>query len=88
MEFMVYLVRKDLKEIAPRRAMDRANATGQWSQHLIPVMPRKRWGYKSETAALNALDRFARKSGLNLDEWRGLVWLRGRENEPALTVAV
>lgn len=86
-EYRVYIVRKDLGEIIPRRVMDRAMAKGQWFKHVIHVMPRKSYGYKTKLAAGRALDRQAR-TFLDIEDWRGLIWEAGRENEPAETVAI
>ena len=86
-QYRVYIVHRGLKEIIPRRAADRANATGQWFKHIIPVQPRKAYGYKTEVAAMRALDRRAQELP-NPDEWRGLVWMAGQENKPAVTVAI
>lgn len=97
MTFHAMIVRRDLGEIVPRRARDRANATGQWHKWIIPVWPRRRTrkgsyadrrGFKTEAAAIRALDRTIRTHRINPEDMRGLVWPVGDEDNPALTVAL
>ena len=91
MEYRAAIVRKDLGEIIPRRAFDRANMSGAWYKHVIPVWaagPGLGRAFKSEDAAIRAMTRSVRRYKLDPDSFRGLVWQRGRDNEPALTVAI
>ena len=96
MEYRAAIVRKDLGEIVPRRAFDLAIMTGAWYKHIIPVWPSRRtrkggradtW-FRAEADAIRAMGRIGRTHKLDLGSFRGLVWARGRDNEPALTVAI
>lgn len=95
--FYALIVRKELGEIIPRRAKDRANATGQWFKWMIPVWPARRtrkgsyasaYGFKTEALAIRAMDRVIRTHKIDGDTMRGLVWMAGHEDSPALTVAL
>lgn len=83
------LVHKSLREITPRRALDRANRSGQWHKLYIPMLPRRGFGYRTEAAAVAAMTRTVKKWPASMiDEWRGLVWMRGQESKDAITVAI
>jgi len=82
------IVNAAVRETIPRRAYDRANQLG-WTRHLIPVMPRRGRGYRTESAAVAAMTRITRRAPRrDWNQWRGLVWLCGRENDEATTVAI
>lgn len=85
------LIHRSIKEIVPRRAVDRANS-GQlglpWHQTYIPISSRARdWSYKSEQAAIQAAEKYAARLQ-NIGEFRALIWVAGNENLEATTVAM